>query len=54
MTSRFEEAGLGGTFAWYLGALAFFEILFLWLLIVWTLVLFWHRSVAAGVLWVRT
>ena len=41
-------------FAWYLGALAFFETLFLWLLIVWTLVLFWHRSVAAAVLWVRT
>jgi tryptophan-rich sensory protein len=37
-------------FAWHLGALAFVEILFLWLLVVWTLVLFWRRSLVAGVL----
>jgi tryptophan-rich sensory protein len=37
-------------FAWHLGAIAFVNILLLWVLIVATLVSFWRVSVAAGAL----
>src|SRR5699024_5093506 len=37
-------------FGWHLGALAFADILLLWLLIVTTLVLFWRVRMLAGVL----
>lgn len=37
-------------FGWHLGALAFADILLLWLLIVTTLVLFWRVRLLAGVL----
>jgi translocator protein len=37
-------------FAWHQGALAFAEILLLWVLIVATIVLFWRRSPLAGAL----
>lgn len=37
-------------FVWHMGALAFVEILMLWVLIVWTLVAFWRVRKAAGLL----
>ena len=37
-------------FAWHLGALAFFDILFLWILIAATLVSFWRVRPLSGVL----
>lgn len=37
-------------FVWHLGALAFAEILFLWLLIMATAIMFWRRNRVAGAL----
>ncbi len=37
-------------FAWHLGGLAFADILFLWLLIVATIIYFWRASALAGAL----
>jgi len=37
-------------FAWHLGGLAFADILFLWLLIVATIIYFWRASAMAGAL----